>query len=412
MKSVILLLKHRGALTLVLGLILTAFPARSQQGLIDQQKFSSANAGFAFKLLKEIAREQPGTNVFISPYSASTVLQMVCNGAAGQTKEEMQRVLKTSGLAPETLNAANRDCYKAINTQGGSNVILTTANAVWYRKEVVVKPEFISCNEDFFGATVEPLDFADPRCADIMNGWAREKTYGKINAIADGLIDPATDLFLANAVYFKGKWQDPFDAKATRDRVFYLRGGPQRKHPMMEQGRRFAYRRGTGYQAVRLPYQGWSLAMYVFLPDVGSGPEHLIGIMSSETWRRVTKPGFNERQGTLVLPRFKMEYGVELRRPLMALGMRTAFGLADFSGIAGRPLFISAVRQRTFIEVNEEGTEAAAVSGIPVPESAIQEDPPKPFEMIVDRPFLFLVEDQETGTILFMGIVFDPGLSV
>jgi serine protease inhibitor len=372
----------------------------------DQQKLASANNGFAFRLLKQLAKDQPGANIFISPYSASTVLQMVCNGAGGQTRAEMQQVLGTTGLLPDALNGANKDFDKSLNS-GNTNVVLTTANAVWYRKGTPVKPGFIACNQQFFGATVDALDFDDPHSVDIMNAWANEKTHGKINGIADGLIDPLTDLFLANAVYFKGKWEEPFEVKSTKDRVFHLRVGRQKKLPMMEQARRFTYRRGTGYQAVRLPYQGWNLAMYVFLPDVGFSPEKLLGIMSGDTWQRVTEPGFSEREGTVVLPRFKLEYGVELKQPLRAMGMKAAFGKADFSGISDRPLFISAVRQRTFVEVNEEGTEAAAVTGVAM-DHGIAMNPPKPFEMIVDRPFLFLIEDKQTGTILFMGVVFDP----
>jgi serpin B len=148
--------------------------------------------------------------------------------------------------------------------------------------------------------------------------------------------------------------------------------------------------------------------MYVFLPDPGSSPEKLIGIMNGDTWQRVTEPGFERREGTVVLPRFKVEYGVELKEPLKALGMRAAFGKADFSGISDGTPFISAVRQRTFVEVNEEGTEAAAVTMAPT-ELSMPMNPPKPFQMIVDRPFLFLIEDQATRTILFMGVVYDPG---
>ena len=148
--------------------------------------------------------------------------------------------------------------------------------------------------------------------------------------------------------------------------------------------------------------------MYVFLPDAGSSPEKLIGIMNGETWQRVTKPGFRWREGTVVLPRLKLEYGVELKQPLNALGMRAAFGKADFSGIADGGLFISAVRQKAFVEVNEEGTEAAAVIGVPQTKG-MPTEPPKPFQMIVDRPFLFLIEDELTRMILFMGVVIDPG---
>jgi serpin B len=179
---------------------------------------------------------------------------------------------------------------------------------------------------------------------------------------------------------------------------------------MMEQTREFTYRQGSGYQAVRLPYQGWNLTMYVFLPDTGSSPEKLIGIMSGDTWQQVTKPGFEGREGTVVLPRFKVDYGVELKAPLGALGMRAAFGKADFSGISDRGLFVSAVRQKAFVEVNEEGTEAAAATAMTI-ESTGPSVPPKPFHMIVDRPFLFLIEDQQTRTILFMGVVYDPSAS-
>ncbi|MEI7935052.1 MAG: serpin family protein [Verrucomicrobiota bacterium] len=395
---------RRFAITAMLCLLVLGLHAASP---VDQQKLASANIGFAFKLLKQLAKDQPGTNIFISPYSASTVLQMACNGAGGQTKTEMQQVLGTTGLAAEVVNAANKDCDRALNNLG-TNVALTAANAIWYRKGTPVKPAFITCNQQFFGATVDALDFDNPRSVGIMNAWASEKTHGRINGIADGLINPLTELVLANAVYFKGKWQVPFEVKSTKDRLFHLRTGRQKQVPMMEQTRAFIYRRGSGYQAVQLSYQGWNITMYVFLPDAGSSPGKLIDIMSGDTWQRVTKPGFSVRQGNVVLPRFKVEFGVELKEPLKALGMRAAFGKADFSGISDQSLFVSAVRQRAFVEVNEEGTEAAAGTGMPMP-SGIEENPPKPFQMIVDRPFLFLIEDQQTRTVLFMGVVFDPG---
>ena len=373
----------------------------------EQRTLAAADAGFAFKLLKEVTKEQPGTNIFISPYSASAALQMVCNGAGGQTRSEMQRVLGTTGLAPEVVNGASRNFDKSLNGRD-TNIILNVANAIWCQKGVPFKPEFIACNQQYFGATVGALDFGDPGSVGVINDWASEKTHGRITRIADGLLSSLTRAFLANAVYFKGKWEEPFEVKATKDRPFHLRGGRQKQMPMMEQSRKFTYRQGSGYQAVRLPYLGWSLGMYVFLPDPGSSPEKLLSIMTGDTWGRVTRPGFSERQGTLVLPRFRLEYRVELEQPLKALGMKSAFSNADLSGIADGPLFISAVRQATFVEVNEEGTEAAAVTGI-AGSLGIEMKPPKPFQMIVDRPFMFLIADEQTGLILFMGVVFDPG---
>jgi len=373
------------------------------------QQLAAANNGFAFKLLKQLAKEQPVANIFISPYSAATILQMVGNGAAAQTKVEMQQILGTTGLSPATMNAASKDIAQSLNS-GNTNVILTTANAIWYRQGAPVKPDFIACNQQFFGSTVDALNFADPHSVDVINAWANEKTHGKISRIADGMIDPIyTRLFLANAVYFKGKWADTFEVKDTKDRPFCLRGGSQKIVPMMTQTKSFTYRRGTGYQAVRLPYEGENLAMYVFLPDTNSSPEKLLGIMNGDVWQRITKPGFSGKEGTLVLPKFKLEYSVELKQPLQALGMKMAFDLdkADFSGIAPQ-LFISAARQKTFVEVKEEGTEAAAVTGIALTELSARMFPPDTFEMIMDRPFLFLIEDNQTGTILFMGVMFDP----
>lgn len=396
-------------ISLIAVLVLLAGLHEVAASLADQQKLAAANNGFAFKLLRQLAKDQPVANIFISPYSASTVLQMVGNGAAGQTKAEMQQVLGTTGLSSAAVNGANKDIAQSLNG-GNTNVILMTANAIWYRQGAPVKPDFITCNQQFFGATVAALNFQDPHSVDIINAWANDKTHGKISRIADGMIDPKfTQLFLANAVYFKGKWSEPFDAKDTTDRPFHLRIGGQKNVPMMTQTKTFTYRRGTGYQAVRLPYQGENLAMYVFLPDTNSSPEKLLGIMNGDTWQRVTKPGFSEKEGTVVLPKFRLEYSVELKQPLQALGMKAAFDSlgADFSGIAPQ-LYISAARQKTFVEVKEEGTEAAAVTGISGPVASAPMPPPNPFQMIVDRPFLFLIEDKQTGTILFMGVMFDP----
>jgi len=217
-------------------------------------------------------------------------------------------------------------------------------------------------------------------------------------------------LYLADAVYFKGGWLTPFEAKETKERVFYLRRGQQKKLPMMTRTDDFTYRRGTGYQAVRLPYKDSNLAMCVFLPDADSSPEKLLAIMNDDNWRRITLPGFRERKGTLVLPRFKVDYGLDLIQPLRALGLRHAFEDADFSGISTIGGSITEARQKAFVEVNEEGTEAAAGTMVAT-QSAQPMNPPKPFEMIVDRPFLFVIHHSDpdgAGSILFMGVVFDP----
>ena len=375
-----------------------------------EPKLAAANNAFAFNLLRQIAKEQPAANIFISPYSAATVLQMVANGAVGQTKTEMQQVLATKALPPDMVNAGAQAAAQSLNSLNNTNLILTTANSIWYQGGRPVNPDFLALNRQFFGSTIEPMDFADPHAVDVINAWANEKTRGRISHLADGMIDPQnTRMFLANAVYFKGKWSDPFQPDDTKNRTFHLRGGGQKEIPMMTQSKTFTYRHGTGYQAVRLPYEGENLAMYVFLPETNSSLEHLLGILNGDRWQRVTKPGFSEKDGTVVLPKFKLEYSVELAPPLQSLGMKLAFDRkqADFSGIASN-LYVSAARQKTFVEVKEEGTEAAAVTAVMMELSTGPEPPREHFDMIVDRPFVFLIEDNRTGMILFMGVMFDP----
>ncbi len=372
----------------------------------DLAGLAAANNGFAFKLLYQLAAEQPDQNIFISPYSAATALQMAANGAAGQTRTEMEQVLGTANLSPEAVNEASRTAAGLLNSMD-TNLVLTTADALWYRQGAVVKPSFLAANHDFFQATAQALDFNNvPAAEGRINQWASDQTHGRITGIADGMITPMTDLILANAIYFKGKWADPFDAKQTRERPFHPAAGPEKNLPMMQMSKKFMYRKGSGYQAVQLPYVGDDLAMYVFLPDAGSSLGKLLQVLNGDRWRRVTMPGFNECDGFLVLPKFKLENTQELNMPLMALGMKSAFSRsADFSGMFDDPHHISEVRQKAFVDVNEEGTEAAAVTTIGMQSLSMMMPPSRPFEMIVDRPFLFAIVDARSEMILFLGTV-------
>jgi len=377
----------------------------------DLSKLAAANNAFAFKLLKQLSTQQPAASIFVSPYSAATALQMAANGAAGQTKMEMQQVLETTGLPTASLNAASKAASELLNPKD-TNVILTTANALWYRQSAQIKTSFLEANQRFFSSMVKALDFSNPSAAEAeINQWASHQTHGRITGIANGMIDPVyTDLVLANAIYFKGGWLEPFDAKLTKERPFHPVIGPVKKLPMMEMTKKFTYRKGSGYQAVRLPYLGYDLAMYVFLPDSGSSPAKLLQIMNGDNWRRVTVPGFSQRDGLVVLPKFKLENTLELNAPLKSLGMKQAFDdkQADFSGMFNDRHFVSEVRQKAFVEVSEEGTEAAAVTALTVNSLSEPElNPPKPFQMIVDRPFLFAIVDSRSEMILFMGLVND-----
>jgi serpin B len=248
----------------------------------DLQKLAVANNDFSFKLLRQLTAKQPDGNVFISPYSAATALQMAANGAGGKTRTEMQQVLGTANLSAEELGRAARAASALLNSIS-TNVILSTANALWYKKNTEIKPDFLAPNQNFFSSTIKPLDFSNAPDAEAeINHWANDQTHGRITGIADHMVSPDTDLILANAIYFKGKWKDAFDQKVTKDRPFQPAVGAKTKLPTMHRFDVFNYREGTGYQAVRLPYEGGSLAMYVFLPVRGSNPAKLLRILNAE----------------------------------------------------------------------------------------------------------------------------------
>jgi serpin B len=296
---------------------------------------------------------------------------------------------------------------QSLNSQPG--VVLNLANAIWYKEGLHLKPGFVSDNRNFFSAKLAGVDFAKPESAQTINDWADTSTHGKIKQVVQWPFDPLPRVILANAIYFKGKWDRPFDKQATKDHAFnVLPGGTPKQVPTMWQHGHFNYQQGDGFQAVRLPYTGGHLQMYLFLPDTNSSPTKLLADLNANTWRDKILPKFQDKEGTLALPRFKLDYDVILNDPLKALGMRQAFSNgADFSAMADEPLFVSEVKQKSFVEVNEEGTEAAAVTTVTMLAGAVQR-PAKPFEMIVDRPFLFVIGDDETKSILFMGVIHDP----
>lgn len=372
---------------------------------VNQAKLAGANTSFAFDLFGQITREQPNANIFISPFSVSTVLQMIDNGAAGATKQAMERVMHTDGLPADALNAACKSLNQSLKSQ--TNVVLELANAIWYQQGFSLKPAFISANRKFFQSALGSVDFTSPQSAQTINDWADRNTQGKIQQVVEWPLDPGTRVVLANAIYFKGKWDRPFDKKDTKPHSFYLSGGGDKQVPTMWQHGRLAYQSGDGFQAVRLPYAGKRLWMEIFLPDTNSSPAKLLERFNTASERTRMLGGFLMREGTLALPRFELEYKVVLNQVLQALGMGRAFHNADFSAMSAEPLELSKVLQKSYIEVNEAGTEAAAVTaGMMRPTAVLR--PLKPFEMIVDRPFFFVIQDGQTQSVLFMGAVYDP----
>ena len=371
--------------------------------LIGDSSFSnaaSANTVFGFKLLMDLQERQPDANIMISPLSISIALTMTYNGAAGETQRAMAEVLEIEGLGIDTVNRSNVALRNSLENTD-PEVEIAIANSIWSRQGVEFNPSFLHRNREFFEAEIGSLNFNDPQALKVINGWVETNTNGKIKQIVQR-IDPGTLIFLVNAIYFKGSWQKEFDKSATRDGIFYLSNGSEKRVPMMYRRGAYPYFRGDNFEAARLPYGDGKVSMYVFLPNRDSNLNDFIEQLNAQKWSNWMSQ-FQETtdDSEMILPRFELEYEVKLNDALTALGMGIAFGNgADFSGM-GTQLFISEVRHKTIIEVNEEGTEAAAVTAV----VGVKSLPPA---FRVDRPFFFAIHDDRTQTILFMGIVVEP----
>ncbi len=367
------------------------------------QKVITANTRFGFKLFSEILKQGSSENIFISPTSVAIALAMAYNGAKGETQQAMAKTLELQGISLPDINSTNAALIAAVQNLD-DKVQLTIANSLWARQGRNFKTDFLQ-RQDFYQAKIANLDFKDPNAANIINDWVNQSTRGKINQIVSQ-INPNDALFVINAIYFKGKWTQEFDKNQTTGQPFYLSAGGQKQHPLMSQSGKYRYYENEKFQAVSLPYGGdRRLSLYVFLPHQNSSLTAFYQELNAEDWETWMN-SFRNRQGSIRLPRFKMDYDLTLNDTLKALGMEVAFDpQADFSGI-GENLAISEVKHKTFVEVNEEGTEAAAATAVGV--VLVSAIPQQPFQMNVDRPFFCAIRDNQTGTVLFMGSIVDP----
>jgi len=376
-----------------------------------EKELVSAGNSFGLKLFREVvSQEEPDTNIFISPLSVSVALGMAYNGAAGQTREEIQEVIELAGLSVAEVNQAYKSLIYLL-THLDPKVIFEIANSVWYRQGLPVEEEFLSLNRDYFNAEVYEADFNNPATVDLINGWVDDKTHGKIDEIVKEL-DPMLMMILINAIYFKGDWTYQFDKDLTVDDRFRLIDGSLADCKMMVQADSFLYYENDRFKAIDLPYGDGQFSMTIFLPklnDIATDADNLIASMTEDNYR--TWLGAMEtREADVYLPKFTVEYEILLNKVLQALGMKKAFvsGAADFSNIVKViDLFISRVVHKTYVKVDEEGTEAAAVTAIFFETSSM---PPGRVEMRVDRPFVFVIREHKSETILFTGRIVDPGI--
>ncbi|NEP59760.1 MAG: serpin family protein [Symploca sp. SIO2G7] len=370
------------------------------------EKFVEANTKFGFKLFSEILKQEKDKNIFISPTSVAIALAMTYNGASGETQQAMAEALELQQLSLEDINQANNLLQTSLAT-ADPDVQLSIANSLWAKQDVPFKSEFLQTNQQFYGGKVTELDFASPEAPKVINSWVKENTNGKIEQIVEQL-QPDDVLFLINAIYFKGNWSEQFDKSKTTERPFYLTDGTTKQHPMMSQVGNYRYTENDSFQAISLPYGRGRLSLYVFLPREQTNLQAFQQQLTPENWQQWINQ-FQMRDGEIQLPRFRFDYDIQLNNALKALGMETAFtaSQADFSNMTSVPVKIDEVKHKTFVEVNEEGTEAAAATsvGIAVTSAVI---PKSPFQMVVDRPFFVAIRDNQTRTVLFMGSVVEP----
>jgi serine protease inhibitor len=374
---------------------------------VSERHLIQSDNKFGLKLFSEIVNEEPDSNVFISPLSVSMALGMTYNGANRGTAEAMQRTLELSGLTLQQINESYKSLMELLRGLD-PKVQFQIANSIWYRLGLTPEEEFLNLCKEYFDALVSELDFDDPNAAETINAWVYENTNGKIEEIVDDPIRSVILMFLIDAIYFKGTWTYQFEEDSTRDTVFTLPDGTKKRCRMMEQRGYYKYLCNDHFQAVDLPYGDGDFSMTIFLPHWGADVDSLIAKFDQDNLNSWLS-GFSSDSGDIYIPKFKLECEFGLNQALKRMGMAIAFDHygADFTKMyeAGG-VWIDSVRHKTFVEVNEEGTEAAAVT---VVEMGYGPGPPG-FWMRVDRPFVFLIRENKSQTILFIGKIVEPRL--
>jgi serine protease inhibitor len=370
----------------------------------DELRIVDGANSFAFDLLRESTRRLPAdSNAFLSPLSASMALGMALNGANGETLDAMQAALRLTGMTEAEINQGYRDLIGLLG-ELDSRTEMKIANSMWGHQGFTIEPAFIDAGKTFFDAEVKTLDFGSSSSVSTINDWVSGKTNGRISKLLEQISNDEI-LFLINAIYFKGKWREAFDPKDTQNGPFQAADGRTRTAALMDQTDTLRYDETADYQAVDLLYGNGSFAMTVLLPKGDRTPADVLAGLNPVAWRDLAGR-FRDAKVHLTFPRFKLEYSRKLKDDLTALGMGIAFddSLADFyriANVAPQRLYLTRVDQKTFVEVNEEGTEAAAATSVGVGVTSV----PEVFEMRVDRPFVFAIRERLSGTVLFLGLM-------
>lgn len=383
-------------------------PAKPIMLTSKQREKAEADNRFAFNVFLEISRLQ-GPNAFFSPLSLNMAIGTLYNGASGDTRAEMNQIWGISNFSVSGLN----DYYQTI-TQGLLEVDpftdITIANSIWYRSDFSMKEGFTETSKRYFDADVQALDFNDSNAANIINNWCADKTRGRINNIAATPMSGDRMMYLANAIYFKSKWQmeKRFRKEQTKPDDFTQSDGKILRVEMMEQTTTLPYYSDPDFQCVELPYGNRAYSMIAFLPPENGNISHLTEHLSNVHWESIVNKMKSERVW-LKLPRFRIECTIPLNQPLKNVGMQQIFN-GGFTHLSDDDFYVSDIRQKAFVEVNEEGTEAAAVTAMMIVGYGVMKRSDEPVRFFANRPFMLLIREKSTGVILFIGRIDEPRL--
>jgi serpin B len=371
----------------------------------DQVALIESGNSFAFDIfMKILGGAGENENVMISPLSISYARSMTLNGADGATRDSMLKALRMNGITPDEINDSYKNLTGALLSVD-KRVLISIANSVWVEKNFTVKKSFTDILTNYYDAESRSFDINDAAAPDKINVWIEDKTNGLIKEMIDKLEDN-TVMLLINAIYFKGKWKSQFDKSKTVEMPFFKSGGNQVDVPMMKQKNDFRVHEGDGFVVAEFPYGQGNFVMDIIIPNDQSGFNNTLAMISDENYTSWINQ-MNKRETDLSFPRFKYGFRKKLKDTLTDMGMGIAFtDGADFSNINDMyDLLINDVAHQSFIETNEEGTEAAAAT---VVEIGLTSAPPTPLVLKLDHPFIYIIRETTTNTIIFMGRVADP----
>ena len=367
----------------------------------------TTNNNFGLEMLNTILENEDKANVLISPASISLALGMAYNGAESSTKEAFESLLDYEGLSRDEVNEITQELIHTLVTNVKDNT-LEIANSVWYHQDFPVYQSFIDLNTLYFDAEVKELDFSNPSTVDKINKWVADNTHDKIKEIINGL-SPDARMVLINALYFNCLWEIEFDKEESAEEYFYNENGSQYGLvTMMKTESEFNYASNDNFTAVELPYKNGKFSMHLFLPKGQKTVDELISELDGDSWNAWLESYQKTEDVQVIMPKFKFDYEREMGPDLISMGLEEAFtNSADFSGISEIDLFISRVIHKTYIDVNEEGTEAAAVTAI-VFETTSVGPGGGPIIVRFDKPFLFAITEKSSKSIVFIGKMMQP----